>query len=280
MKKTDVFNNLPEDVLKRYRLQRGEKAIYRLLNIKPDPDNPGRFLIPTQVNVPPQGRVAVKINDKDVEYYDIAAIQNVLPNKKVRMYDILFTKQNAGTLEIDGGTTLADQVYAYMELSDYNESNELRDKNVNPIYYRVDHAKDAEKRRHRRNKKLEALQVARSFKDEEALEFADANGIDTNRKLDQVRDDIEDYADKNPEEFMEKASNRQNAMKAKIKRALSKGVIEFDKADSKFVWGKSKEVICTVARTSGSDHIQGITDFLVTAKNGQAILDEISKLTK
>lgn len=281
MKKTEVYNNLPKEVLDRHKLPKGTKAIYRLRGIKPDPDNPGRFLIPFQVNVPPQGRVAVKVGkEEEVEYFDIAAIQTVLPNKKVKMYDILFTKQNAGVIEIDGGTTLADQLYPYLEMSDYNESNEQRDRSVSAIYYRVDHEKEAINNRKRRNKMKEALDVAYGFKDNEVIEFADANGFDSRKKISELRDEIEAYAEKNPVEFLEKSANKQNAIKATIKRALSKGVIEFDKPDSKFVWGKSKETICTVARTAGSDHIQGLTDFLVTSKNGSVILDEITKLTK
>lgn len=282
MKKTETYNNLPKEVLERYKLPKGQKAIYRLIGIKPDPNNVGRFLIPSYVNVPPQGRVAVQVGktESDIEYFDVAAISSVQPKQKPKFYEIAFTKQAGGIIEIEGGTALADQLYPYMEMSDYNQSNPLREKSIQPIYYKVDHAKDAAEKRKRRNALKEALDVATGMRDEEILEFADANSIDTKRSVAEVRDSVEALAEKDPVDFMARVSNKQNALKALIKRALSKGVIEFDKTTYRFFWPKSGETICTVSRAQGAEHIQACVDYLVTAKNGSAVLDEIRKLTK
>jgi hypothetical protein len=278
VKKTKVYNNLSQKTLDKYKLKRGEKAVFKLIAMQKDPLNRGKFIIPTSYSIPSTDRVWDEFAGADGkgEYVDVALIRTIGAQEAITTKDIEFTRTGAGIITTSGDSADDLDQYVYLSVSNFNISNPNRDPSVEGLFELVDNKKKAEASRKKRNFTREALNYAYEMKDQDVLDFGAANGWeDTEPAV--LRDKIEMLAETEPEVFLEKVNDKGNAMKAIVKRALTAGIIVFDKPQSRFAWVAGNETICTVARTAGADHLQGFVDFCVTEKRGAAILEDLKK---
>jgi hypothetical protein len=290
MKKTKLYNNLSQELLEELKLKKGEKAVFRLLDIKKDPNNKGKFLIPQYRNITSTDRVwdkyAIKIEEEvdgkkkiryEGDWVDIAAIKRVGPNETVDLIEIAFLKSNNGLIELSGDRAEDQDMYTFMMLSNRRSENEHRDPSFELVYEKVDNKKKAEAQRRQRNAVIEAGKFASRMEDDDLIDFAASMGWDETRDIAEVRDDVEQFAIDNPKEFMDAVNNKMTQYKALVKRAVSKGVVLFDRQQSKFSWAGTGETICTVPRIAGADHLSGFADFIVTSKRGDVIIQELKR---
>lgn len=273
MKQTKEFNNVPKSVLDKLKLKKGETITYKVKGVKPDRDNPGRFLIPSK-NVPPTDRIA--IGD---EYVDIAYIKAVGKGGQAIRGSIWFTQSNGGVIRLTGGSRDQQELYEYLELSNYNASNENRDTGVTPIFERLDAKKDAQKELKRRGLLFKAMSIANEMTPQERRDFVAATGGDDTVDIDIINNTVEEFSEKKPERFVEIYMDKDNVMKAVIRRALRESFIEWLPVESKFQWKDSKEEICVVPRQSGGDHVEGLLFFIKTkGERGTKIFQEMKRL--
>lgn len=276
MKVTKLYNKLPESLLEKTKLKRGERVLYKLTNLQKDPMNPERWAIPTSVRVKPTDEI---YDPKTGEYYSIAAVRSVAANDEHTFYDIFFTKASAGHIELEGGRAQDQEIHSFLFLADYRANKEGRDETKEAIYVLVDEKKKAEEDRRVRNLKRDAMNAAAEMKPQEVRDFIAALGRDDRRELTVLRDEAEAFAESDPNQFLTIYNNKQNPMKATLKRALDKGVILFDSEENKFSFPDG-EVICVVARSTDNKHIEGLVAHCISGKKGEAVYQRILELTK
>lgn len=276
MKKTEQYNQLSKGLLDSTKLKKDQTATFRILGINRSPFNPGEVIIPAAVNVPPIDQIW---DDEKNEYVDIAAISSVGRNGDNIYYDIWFVSAQAGHMILRGGVARDQEIYSYLTLCNYNASNPNRDTSKEAIFELVDEGAKSEKERVTRNLRREALNAAADLSVDDVRNYIAALGKDDTRKVEILRNELEEYADKDPEGFIALISNKQAAMKATINRALAKNVIVFDTEQSRFTWNNG-EAILTVARSTGSDAVDELISFCISSQKGEKVFQTIQSKAK
>jgi hypothetical protein len=274
MKKSKDFNNISEELLEKVKLKKGETATFKLLSIRPDPYNQGRFIIPQAVSI----REFDSVYDPGKkEYVDIANIISIDREGKVTAAPIYFTKEEQGILNFSGDYQEDVLKATYLRLSSYNETNENRNKSTRARFFEINPVADAEKSRATRAAKLTAMTTAAAMSDEEAKDMYAALGQDSNEKPLIIREYLEKLAETNPDQFNLHYSDKSRSVKATIKKACDAGHIALDTAGAKFTWAVTSETIFTFAKKAGVEPYSEFADFILTSKGGDKILEEIKK---
>lgn len=276
MKKTSIYNNLPDEVIAKTKLRPGEVVSYRLVGLSANPMDPSRLAIPSLKSVPSIDQVWDPVSES---YVDIAAVRSVDPDGTHNMHKIYFYGNAGGILTLYGGRAVDQEIHSYLSLCNYNKSKEGRDDTKEPIFELVDENKRSEVERKSRNIKREALNAAADLSADEVRDYIAALGMDDSGKIEILRNQLEEMADKTPAQFMELISNKQAVMKATINRALAKNAIIFNPEQSRFVWPNG-EVILTVSRTTGGNHIEELVSFCVSSAKGEKVYSTISTKAK
>lgn len=256
MKASD-FNLLSEKMIR--KLKPDERAIYRVLNVRPDPDNAGKFLMPSALQI----RSTDTILDKGTgEFVHIAAIERTDMDGNPIFINIVFNASNMGYLFLNGNNPLHQKIYQYLELSNYNESNPDRNANdYEALFYRVDAQKEAKVERSLRKLIVKAINMALEMDDSKAKEVAMALGID-GESTEEIRNALEDYAEENPEEFMEVTERASLEYESLIKEAIKKGIINNNINSQTFEWAETKKEILKYKKGPGKNYIKELADYL------------------
>jgi len=276
MKKTTLYNNLPDEVIAKTKLRPGETVSYRLVGLSANPMDPTRLAIPSLKSVPSIDQIWDPVSES---YVDIAAVKSVDPDGTHNMHKIYFYGNAGGVITLYGGRAIDQEIHSYLSLCNYNKSKEGRDVTKEPIFELVDEGKRSETERKSRNIKREALNAAADLSADEVRDYIAALGMDDSGKIEVLRNHLEEMADKVPTQFMELISNKQAVMKATINRALAKNLIMFNPEQSRFVWPNG-EVILTVSRTTGGNHIEELVSFCVSSAKGEKVYSTISSKAK
>jgi hypothetical protein len=276
MRKTNLYNGVSESLVKKTMLKPGEQVVYRLYNMQKNPMNPEKIAIPSAKNVPPVDTIW---DEEKSEYVDIACIKSVDAQGNHNFQEIFFYGNMAGHLILQGGRAFDQEIHTYLTLCDYNASKPNRDTTKEIIFERVDEEVKAEKESRTRNIRREALNAAADLTPEEVKDYAAALGKDDSKPVKVLRNELEEMADSQPEDFMSLINNKQAVMKATINRALKKNALVFNEEQSRFEW-PNKEAILTVARTTGSDAIEELISFCISSAKGEKVFQTIQSKAK
>lgn len=273
MIKTKEFNNYENPPT----LKRDEVKVFQYLDIRPDPQNKGSYIMPSMAMMPKIDRV---YDPKKDDYVDIANIKSLGVGGKPVIEPIAFSRQTQGKLLLRGNKTGDKEVYQYLMLSNYNKSNPNRDTSLKPLYELVEPARTAKESRSERSLRRDAMNVAAELSAAEVREFISSLNKDAGRDISILRDELETMAEKDPKQFIALSKDKNKSIQANVKRAIDKKIIKFDKASSSFKWATTDEVIVQVPRSSKSSYLQGFTNFVLSNKNGESVYEEIVKLLK
>lgn len=245
--KASYYNNLPKALVK--SLKKDEIVMYRLTEIKPDPHNEGRQLMPASMNVPPSDEV---YDEKSETYIPIAYITKVDPNGEAVFGDITFEARNAGFIILKGSNPSHAKIYQYLELSNYNASNKNRATGKSAFFKRVDEEADAKAKRETRRADFEAMDTAINMTSEDVNFVASALGMNMKYSEAVLRNQIEEYAQKNPKKFLAVASQKTNKVEALLREAVKLKILRHSADSSKFGWSDKAEALFTYKKTTGS----------------------------
>lgn len=276
MKKTKLFNNVSPELLAKTKLRPGEQVVYRVIGIQPHPMDPKRWAIPTAKNVPVTDQIW---DSKKEEYVDIAAVRAVDPEGNHSFHDLYFYGSQGGHMVLYGGRATDQEIHSYLSLCNYNGSNPDRDQSKEIVFELVDEAAKSERESKKRNLKREALNAAADLNADDVRIYIAALGQDDTRKIEILRNYLEELADNDPASFLELINNKQATMKATLNRALAKGVISFDSEQSKFSWPNG-EAILTTARTTGGDAVEELLSYCVSSAKGEKVFQTIQSKSK
>lgn len=276
MKKTQLYNDLSKELLDATKLKPNEIVTYRVTGIIPNPMDPTKLAVPNSKNVP----VVDQIYDKNKDsFVDIAAVSSVNAKGEHTFHKIYFYGAQGGVLMLQGGRAADQEIHSYLQLCNYNASNPNRDTSKEAIFELVDEGAKSEVERKGRNLKREALNVAADLNAEDVRNYVAALGMDDTRKLDILRNDLESFADRDPQGFLDLVNNKQASFKAILNRAINKGIISFDAEQSRFTW-PTGEVILTVSRTTGGDNVEELLAYCVSSPKGEKVLQTIQSKTR
>lgn len=272
MKKTELYNNLPKELIDKTKLRPGETVSYKLVGIGANPMDPSRMAIPSLKNVPSVDQIWDSATET---YVDIAPVRSVDPDGKHNFHSIYFYGSSGGIMVLHGGRAVDQEIHSYLSLCNYNKSNQGRDTSKEAIFELVDETVKSETERRSRNIKREALNAAADLNPEDVRDYIASMGLDDTGKIDVLRNKLEEMADKTPQQFMELINNKQAIMKASVNRAISKGVILFNAEQSRFMWPNG-EVILTVSRTTGGNNVDELVSYCVSNAKGEKVYNTIN----
>lgn len=276
MKKTKLFNNVSPELIAKTKLKPGEQVVYRVTGITQHPMDPSRWAIPSAKNVPVMDQIW---DVKKEEYVDIAAVRAVDAEGNHSFHDLYFYGNQGGHMVLHGGRAADQEIHSYLALCNYNGSNPDRDPSKEIVFELVDEAAKSEKESKKRNLKREALNAAADLSPEDVRIYVAALGQDDTRKIEILRNYLEELADNDPSSFLDLINNKQAVIKATINRALSKGVITFDAEQSRFSWPNG-EAILTTARTTGGDAVDELLSYCVSSAKGEKVYQTIQSKSK
>jgi hypothetical protein len=241
------------------RLKPDERATYRVLNVRPDPDNFGKFLMPSAYQIPPTDVVYDKTKG---DFVTIAAIERIDNEGNPVFLNIVFTAANLGYLFLNGSNPVHQKIYQFVELCNYNSSNKDRnDIDNEAIFYRVDNKKEAIEERSLRKLIVKAVNTALELDDKKAKEVAMALGIDA-ETIEEIRNQLEDFSEENPEEFMDIVERASLSLETMIKEAIKKGVIKNDVNAQVFSWSETGKELMKYKKAPNKNYIKDLADYL------------------
>jgi hypothetical protein len=241
------------------KLKPDERATYRVLNVRPDPDNFGKFLMPSAYQIPPTDIVYDKTKG---DFVTIAAIERIDNEGNPIFLSIVFTASNLGYLFLNGNNPVHQKIYQFVELCNYNSSNKDRNENDNEaIFYRVDNKKEAIEERTLRKLIVRAFNEAQGLDDKKVKEVAMALGIDA-ESTEEIRNLIEDYAGDNPEEFLHVIEQTSLEGESVIKEAIKQGIIKNNVQESAFQWVETEKEIFKYKKSSNKNYVKELVEYL------------------
>lgn len=254
--KASEYNQLSDEMVR--KLKHDERATYRILNVRPDPDNYGKFLLPAAYQIPSTDIVYDKGKG---DFVTIAAIERQDNEGNAVFLNIVFTANNLGYMFLDGKNPAHQKIYQFLELSNFNQSNTNRNTDNEAVFYRVDSKKEAQVERSTRKLIVRAVNLAIELDDKKAREVAMALGIEA-ESIDETRNALEDYAEDNPEEFLDVVDRASLANETMLKDAVKKGVIKNNIGASQFEWAETGKEIFKYKKAPNKNYFKELAEYL------------------
>lgn len=257
--KAELYNNYSKELIK--KIPRGSTVMYKLSDIQPDPDNEGRFLIPAYRNVPSTDEIYDPVSD---DYVQIAYITNVKADGEAVLGEINFTRMGGGCIVLNGNNPTHQKIYQYLELSNSNLSNKNRVTSKSGFFKKADEKADAISERKERKMILEAMQKASNLNTDDVKFVASSLGMKLNKSEDELRNDVEEFAEFNPEDFLNITLQQTNRTESLVREAVDLRIITHNQKSAKFVWRESKKDIFTYKKKIGVKPFYEIAEYLQT----------------
>ena len=257
--KAELYNNYSKELIK--KIPRGSTVMYKLSDIQPDPDNEGRFLIPAYRNVPSTDEIYDPVSD---DYVQIAYITNVKADGEAVLGEINFTRMGGGCIVLNGNNPTHQKIYQYLELSNSNLSNKNRVTSKTGFFKKADEKADAITERKERKIILQAMQKASNLNTDDVKFVASSLGMKLNKSEDELRNDVEEFAEFNPEDFLNITLQQTNRTESLVREAVDLRIITHNQKSGKFVWRESKKDIFTYKKKIGVKPFYEIAEYLQT----------------
>lgn len=272
--------NKVHDDTKPKKLEIGQVARYQLLNGNPNPNPDARKTVPVVypsiTQIPTRDRI---FDPNSKEYVDIAVVENYDLKDGVITPKVFYVKGTEyGIFACTGGNYEDEELYEFLELSNYNQSNKNRNAAVEPRYKRIDEIGDSKVRSKKRSALKEALTYAGNLTNGEVKDFAASMNWNESEPIEILRDKIEDFAEKTPEEFVKHVEDKDKEVKTIIKKALTAGVILYNAAEHKIVLSGNKHTLIKMDRVDGVDHLTQAAEYVMHNANGGKVFATIKKL--
>jgi hypothetical protein len=170
------------------------------------------------------------------------------------------------------------ETFEYLEMHPKYEGGMFRDKNIPPLFVRVDELKEAKKSLRQRELRSQALMVSTKMGEQEVRDFAAAMNWNELEDLDVLRDKLTNLADTDPEFFRKFVDDPKAEFKALIRRATDANIIAWIPVESKYIWVSNGGAIAMLEKSEGDTHFEQMADWLMAHKNGQDTYKKIKSL--
>ena len=242
MKASD-YNKYPEWMKKPF----DKIQIYTYYDIKPDPDNPGRHIIPNIYQFKLTDHIIVTdeggSNPRPIH---IAYTNASNPDGSMVVGDdLFFSAQNYGRIVLDPKKASDHAKFMFMEYSNMNASNPNRDISVHPVWKKEDLEVKAKASRVDRKARKEAMLEAAQLSPYMVEVLIDVLGSssDKEKSEEEQRDIIEDVAETDPKTFLAAVKSSLSEIISTTKKAKDLGIIKNDFKKQAFISQPDDEVI-------------------------------------
>lgn len=278
LKKLGIYNDFSDELKKKITLpKKGTVVTYRFLDIYEDPAS-GQSYFKSKLKIPPFSKCFDPGRNEWIDVGLVSGIDaygNPIPNRIRRVW--VSPQENAGYHQIVIGNSQDDELYQYFELASFNKANEYRDEEVSPIFERVNFEAEAKENRQALRMKRDALIKAAALSKEEVYNLTLLLGYDTELSDDEMRFNIEDYAENDPEDFNSRLTDKHIGIKALVAQAIALDVAYVDLEETKLKWTDSGGDIMKLADVEDDMVYEQFADF-IEKKKQVAILDQMNKL--
>ena len=156
-------------------------------------------------------------------------------NGEAKFGNIFFQKVNGGCLLLKSSNPQHQKMYQYLELCNWNRSNENRSIDYPTWFEKVDDQEEAKTSRIERKIILNALKTADALDFSQVRTIAAMLGLKLNQSEDELRDLVEDYAGYEPEKFLSMVEQQTNSAEADIREAVDLQILKHNKSSAKFI---------------------------------------------
>jgi hypothetical protein len=278
LKKLGVYNDFSDELKKLIALpKKGTQISYRFLDTYYDPMS-GNTFFKAHLKIPPFSKCFDPGKNEWVEIGLLSGVDqfgNPIPNRIRRVW--VSPQESAGMLHLTIGNSQDDELYQYLELASFNAANKNRDEEIHPILERVNFEAEAKENRQALRMKRDALIKAAALSKEEVYNMTLLLGYDTELSEEEMRFNIEDYAETEPEDFMERISDKQIGIKSLVAQAIALDVAYISVEESKLKWTDSDGDIMKLADLEEDMVYEQFVEF-IEKKKQVAILDQMNKL--
>lgn len=280
------FNHLSDqlrDELQRRADQAGRFVTYRFDIARKNPDGErktgGEWLYPSNwVLTPKIFDIIDPYNKRRISIAMPITVKDDKGNGEDRVRSIQIREGWEGKYMLDLNKPDDRDAFGFLELHPKLSGGTFADPQAPGLIRRVDVTREAKRRVSTRNEKANALLVSTTMDDVQVKDFAAAMGWDETEDIGVLRDRMQDIAENDHKFFTEFLDNKNFQHRAVIKRAMDNKIIEFHPVENKFVWASNKQIICVLERAEGDKVLDRMSDWLVTAKNGPEVFQQITKM--
>lgn len=281
--KSSDFNKISDKLkeeLKAKKLSKEQVVSFRLLNpaLNPDPEErlkPGKQFI-WQQSVCISLRDRIKDGDELVDIGVVREFDKEGNASTKKLY--VPAKDTNGFITIVEGNIEQEANYEFLLISNLNESNPNRDKNIKALYREVNAELDSKAKNTKIDLLTSMLNLVKDSTPTERKEMAAAFAWDSNAGDDSNLERLREIVMKDPESFSKTVGNKKDlATRATINEAVAAGVITFAPLENKYTFAKTNEVIATFTRSESKQPTEQLLEWLQTNTKGVAVLANIKK---
>ncbi len=295
MQQVGKFNAVSEELMKLIPpLEVGQSVTFEMLTgtKNNDPDEKERQRNPVlypKANIPTRDRIKDPFLSKEgkdpwieivvADYWD-----------KERPIERLFVPglsdgvtnfQFGGKFTLVGGNQRDEEMYEYCMITNYNQDSVLgegRDTSKTPLFKVVNTKAASQKTLTGFAVLKEAISIVATMTPEDARKIGAALNWNEFTDNDAILAEAANFARSNPEEFLKVYNDPNIDIKATLRKALDTGVLSFDMATGKVNLGTQE--ITTVAKQDRGNVTDALTQFVITAKNGKEVYENIKSQVK
>lgn len=295
MQTVGKFNTVSEELMKLIpRLEVGQAVTFEMLTgVKNnDPDEKERQRNPIlypKANIPTRDRIkdpflAQQGKDAWVEIVVADYWDKERPIERLfvpGLSDGVTNFQFGGKFSLVGGNQRDEELYEYLMITNYNQDSVLgegRDTSKIPLFKVVNTKAASQKTLTGFAVLKEAISIVATMTPLDARKIGAALNWNEFTDDDAILAEAANFARSKPEEFLKVYNDPNIDIKAAIRKALDTGVLAFDMATGKVNLGTQE--ITTIAKQDRGNVTEGLTQFVLTAKNGKDVLENIKAQMK
>lgn len=295
MQTVGKFNTVSEELMKLIpQLEVGQAVTFEMLTgVKNnDPDEKERQRNPMlypKANIPTRDRIkdpflAQQGKDAWIEIVVADYWDKERPIERLfvpGLSDGVTNFQFGGKFSLVGGNQRDEELYEYLMITNYNQDSVLgegRDTSKIPLFKVVNTKAASQKALTGFAVLKEAIGIIATMKPADARKIGAALNWNEFTDDDAILAEAANFARSKPEEFLKVYNDPNIEIKSVIRRALDTNVLAFDMASGKVNLGTQE--ITTIAKQDRGNVTEGLTQFVLTAKNGKDVLDNIKAQLK
>lgn len=295
MQQVGKFNTVSEELMKLIPpLEVGQSVTFEMLTgVKNnDPDEKERQRNPMlypKANIPTRDRIkdpflAKEGKDPWIEIVVADYWDKERPIERLfvpGLSDGVTNFQFGGKFTLVGGNQRDEEMYEYCMITNYNQDSILgegRDTSKTPLFKVVNTKAASQKTLTGFAVLKEAISIVATMTPEDARKIGAALNWNEFTDNDAILAEAANFARSNPEEFLKVYNDPNIDIKATLRKALDTGVLSFDMATGKVNLGTQE--ITTIAKQDRGNVTDALTQFVITAKNGKEVYENIKSQVK
>jgi len=291
LQREGVWNDLSPKLIEKLEAQinsfgKSVRFKFDISNPDPDPEKraAGAILYPFSYTLDP---VTFQINDKYEDRPDKQKMKKVGMAMNPEVEDgrevvrqfkrVRVSEKEKGVKKFMLDNVEDREMVMYLLIHPKLTGGEFLDKTKRQVITRIDEVAAATSARVERTERAKAMEIAENMSHEEMITFANAMLWEDAEEEVILRNKIEELAETSPVFFNDLVLSKDVEYQSLVKKAINKGVIQYDPAEHKFSYASNKQVIAIVPASSDKNEVILLSELL---QAGGAKMEEVYKKLK